>query len=348
VSATRRLTFVVDGPLDQPTGGYIYDRIVIEGLRELGFEVDVMSLRTRGAFTHLEAGARVMSRLSERGRIVVVDELCHPRTLLALAPRLVSRRATLVALVHHLAASERTGLAARARLALERPLLHAADRLIVTSETTRRAVVAAGAKSDDVVVVRPGRDRLGGRSTEPRGPLGGPVRFLFVGALTPRKDVLGLLEAYGRVADRATLTIAGPADRDHPYAAAVLRAASSVPGSVRITGTIGDDALAEELGRHDVLVLPSRHEGFGIVLAEALAHGLAVVATGVGAIPEVVRDGREAVLVPAGDTVALGAALERLVGRPELVAEMQRAALLAASELPTWADSRRAFAEALS
>jgi glycosyltransferase involved in cell wall biosynthesis len=339
-----KVTFVIDGPLGQPTGGYVYDRLVIDGLRARGASVELVHLDPRGA---LLENARVAALLARRrDGITVIDELCHPRVVLASALRLTRPR-RLGALVHHLAASERSGARAAARLAVERVLLDAADRAVVTSETTRAVLVRAGVAPSRIHVVRPGKDRLGQRSTPPDPPADGRVRFLFLGSLTPRKGVLELVDAFGGVAGSARLTLAGPDDRDPAYAAAVRSAAAHAGADIRITGVLDDEALARELSCHDALVLPSRYEGFGIAVAEALAHGLAVIASSAGALPEVVREGEEAILVPPGDRRALMGALATLTRDRARLAGMQEKALERAGELPTWADTQEEFAAAI-
>ncbi|MDC0747233.1 glycosyltransferase family 4 protein [Polyangium mundeleinium] len=349
-----RIAFVVDGPLDQPTGGYLYDRIVASGLRARGCHVDVVNLDVRGPLAPLRENARLLGLLAPRASsprvhdVVIVDELCHPRAVFAAALRARSPASPrLVTLLHHLAASERTGASANLRLALERVLLTASDHVVVTSETTAGVAVAAGITRDRITVVPPGRDRLGARGTPPARSPGAPVRLLFLGALTPRKDPLALLEAFAAVAARAVLTLAGPADRDAFYAAHVLAAASRFGSRVRVTGALTDEALARELGAHDVLVLPSRYEGYGIALAEAVSHGLAIVSCNAGAIPEVVRHGEEALLVSPGDPRALEDALVRVVSDEQRLDAMQHAALQRAATLPTWAHTQDAFCRAV-
>ena len=345
------ITFLVDGALDQPTGGYLYDRIVIDGLRDRGASVQIESLAVGGAITTALENGRVALRRAREPRcgLVIVDELCHPRTALASLIHRVRPRARLVALVHHLGASERSGPSARARLALERLLLDAAWRVIVTSETTLRAVAAAGVEPTRIRAVLPGCDRLGERRDPPLPSVDGRVRLLFLGSLTPRKGVIALVHAMSAVSARATLTLVGPADRDLAYAAEVRAAITRSPARdrIRVTGALPDAGVAAALASPDLVVLPRLHEGFGIAIAEALAHGLGVIATTAGAIPEVVRDGREAILVPPGDERALAAALVRAVDDPALRAAMQAAATARARALPRWKDTQREFAEAL-
>ncbi len=349
MGAAPRVTWVIDGALDQPTGGYLYDRLVVDGLRARGFDLRLQQLTTGGALHTLRESARVAaawSRLPD-GALLVVDELCHPRVALAAALPRTKRALRLVALVHHLAASERSGLSSRARLALERVLLDASALMITTSHTTRRVLIAAGLPASRVVVILPGRDRLGTRDAPPDPSPDGALRLLFIGAITPRKGVLPLVRAFASIAPRASLTLVGPVDRDPRYASAVRAEIARSSGAIRLTGHLDDEALRVELGRHDLLVLPSLYEGFGIVLAEALSHGLGVIATTAGAIPEVVRDGEEALLVPPGDERALARALARVAADRARVTAMQAHALTRAHALPRWRDTQARFAEAL-
>jgi len=167
-----------------------------------------------------------------------------------------------------------------------------------------------------------------------------------VGHWTPRKGILEALAALGRVSAGVTLDLVGEQGRDHAYAARV-RAALRDPalkGRVRAHGRVSDAALAALYQDADALLLPSSHEGYGMVLAEALAAGLPIVATRVGAVPEVVRDGLEAELVAPGDVAALAQAIQRLVDSPADRAARSRLALEHAASLPSWDASIARFA----
>jgi len=162
---------------------------------------------------------------------------------------------------------------------------------------------------------------------------------------TPRKGMLDALAALQQTSSSVTLDLVGETDRDPVYAARVRRAlaAPDLAGRVQVHGQVSAERLAELYDEASVLLLCSRHEGYGMVLAEGLAAGLPIVATRVGAVPEVVRDGLEADLVEPGDLAGLARALERLDGDP---AERQRRAVLArerAASLPTWNDGIAAF-----
>jgi glycosyltransferase involved in cell wall biosynthesis len=128
-----------------------------------------------------------------------------------------------------------------------------------------------------------------------------PPEVLFAGRLSPEKGILDLLAA---AADDMKLTIVG----DGP-----LR--DKVPGAV---GFVPHDELGPLYDRAAIVAVPSHREGFGVVCAEAMAHGRPVVAGAVGGLLDLVVDGQTGVLVPPHDVAALRQALLRLLADRQL------------------------------
>jgi glycosyltransferase involved in cell wall biosynthesis len=339
------LDFVVPGPLDQRTGGYIYDRRIIQGLRACGCTVRVHELA--GRFPQADAlacaaAAAVVERIPP-GALLVIDGLA-----LAAFVALGDRLPPWVALVHHPLALE-TGLtvaAAQEFAELERALLPRAAGVIVTSPRTRQDLGAYDLDDTRIAVVVPGTDP----APFVRGSGGPGMALLCVASLTPRKGHLVLLEALQELVDLDWhLTCVGSAERD-PACAHSIGAAIDRLGLREHVTLIGEQAEAD-LGpfydRADLFVLPSYHEGYGMVLAEALARGLPVIATTAGAIPDTVPPDA-GVLVPPGDAQALAAALREVMGAPELRAKLSTGAWAARRNLPSWDQARRRFAAALA
>src|SRR5439155_4341197 len=150
------------------------------------------------------------------------------------------------------------------------------------------------------------------------GPEADPPGVLYAGRLSPEKGILDLVEA----ARGLPLVVVG----DGP-----LRA--SVPGA---RGFVPHEELVGCYERAAVVACPSRREGFGVVCAEAMAHGRAVVATAVGGHLDLVEDGETGLLVPPGDRDALRTALERLLSDPELRRRLGAAARERARERFSW------------
>jgi glycosyltransferase involved in cell wall biosynthesis len=176
-------------------------------------------------------------------------------------------------------------------------------------------------------------------------PESAAVRLLLVGHWTPRKGILTALDALERAPEHVTLDLVGEQDRDAAYAAQVQSRLThpDLTGRVRVHGRVSDRQLGALYAAADALLLTSTYEGYGMVLAEALAAGLPIIATRVGAVPEVVRDGYEAVLLPPGDVAALTRAIAVLAADPAVRVRRSQCARERARSLPGWSESVAAF-----
>jgi glycosyltransferase involved in cell wall biosynthesis len=188
---------------------------------------------------------------------------------------------------------------------VERALAHLCDAVVCVSDYEMRAAVRCGLPRDRLVLVCNGIPREAPKAADYSAEVEWPSgvrRILFVGRFDRQKGVDVLLEALGQLRGEAFAYLAG---------AAVLRdsAAMKVPDNVRLTGWLTSTQLEAFYRTADVLVVPSRWEAFGLIAAEAMRAGLPVIATRVGALPELVEDGVTGVLVPPDDSRALVAAL---------------------------------------
>jgi glycosyltransferase involved in cell wall biosynthesis len=343
----QHLAFGVPGNLDTPTGGYRYDRRIIAELRELGWQVDVVDIGDSFPFPNAAQRATALARLwaLPAGRPVVLDGLAFGALPEAGA---LQSRAPLIALVHQPLALDPGLHAVQADTfrETERAALTAAARVVVTSEATARIVIADyEVPSQRVAVVRPGNDPV----PPAPGSRDGIVRLLSVGSVVPVKGYDVLIAALATLRSLPwQLTIAGDLTRDAAAAAQLEAdiAVSSISDRVELLGAVQPEAVIELYLACDLFVLASRFEGYGMALAEAIAHGLPVVSTLAGAIPNTVPAGT-GLLVPPNDVTALANALRRLItGRTE----RHRLALnarAAAAQLPTWQESARMFAVAV-
>lgn len=344
------LELVLAGDPETRTGGYEYDRRVVAGLRALGWDVRVHALADRFPWptaADCAEAARTFAALPDGAR-VLVDGLAF-----GALPEVAAKEAgrlRLVALVHHPLASE-TGLRPDEQELLRRSeegSLAAARLVVVTSAATAAALAAYGVTRPGAVVVEPGTDGAPqARGTAARG--GGPVRLLCLGTLTPRKGhdlLLGALAALRHHDWR--LDCVGSATRSPATAAALAgRVADLGLGDwVRLHGELSPAALAVAWDAADLLVSPSHHEGYGMAVAEALAHGLPVVATDVGAAAGLLGEGA-GLVVPAQDQPALEGALARLLGDGATRARLAAGAARARLRLSTWAQASQRLAAAL-
>jgi glycosyltransferase involved in cell wall biosynthesis len=343
-----RLVFAVPGDLATPTGGYGYDRRMIAELRGLGWEIDLLDLGEDFPWPSDATRAAATAQLLAvpAGRPIVIDGLALG-VLPEAALRLAGRN-PLLALVHHPLALEwgLSPMQADALRASERTALATVKAVVVTSTATAKLVASDyGVPAEHIIVARPGSDPV----PLAHGSQDGVVRLLSVGAVVPRKGFDLLIPALATLGDLAwTLTIAGDRTRD-PDCAARLDAdiaRHALGHRIEVTGAISPQGLAALYDQADMFVLASRFEGYGMAYAEALAHGLPVIGSKAGAIPDTVPP-EAGLLVDAGDVAALAQALRRVIGDTDLRRRLAGAARAAAPLLPTWRQSANIFARAL-
>lgn len=344
----RTLYVVVPGDIDTKTGGYGYDREVMAGLTARGWTLHLISLPGDYPLPTLdeqEAAAALFASIPDGAR-VLVDGLA-----LGVLPDVAAQehaRLRLVGLVHHPLGLETglDGLVAQLLIATEEEALRHVRGVVVTSRGTVDAVRELGVPADRVAVVEPG--------TAPAplawGSRGGTPHLLCVASITPRKGhdtLLDALEQLQHVDWR--LTCVGGFDRHSAYAARLRDrvAAGSLAGRVTLAGELAGAPLEAAYDSADLFVLPTRYEGYGMVVAEALARGLPVVSTPTGAIPELVGD-TAGVLVPADDAVALAEALQRMLCEPDALNALREGAARVRATLPTWENAALAMEDALT
>jgi glycosyltransferase involved in cell wall biosynthesis len=341
------LAFLVPGALDQVTGGYLFDRRIVGGLRRSGRSVTVVELA--GTYPMADdaahaATASAFGRLAD-GSAAAIDGLALPGAEHCLEA--AAERLRIVGFIHHPLALE-TGLTApaQARLAaLEARLLPLLRGAICPSAETARALVGYGVPAERIAIVPPGTDKP---PTPAPHRASRPIQLLCVATVTPRKGHLLLIEALASLADLDwRLLCIGSLERD-PASTEALRRAIARHGlgeRVTLAGEWPPERLAEAYQAADCFVLPSFHEGYGMAFAEALAHGLPIVATRGGAIPDTVP-AAAGLLVPPGDAPALEAALRRVLADDALRLELAAGAARAGALLPGWDDAVRGWGEA--
>lgn len=345
--AARSCHLLFPGDWHALTGGYGYDRRIVAGLRENGWQVEVLALDASFPRPTADAQAkaeRAVAALPD-GTLVIADGLAFG-AMPEIAQR-HARRLRWVALVHHPLHLE-TGLGDAQREALfasEGRALAAARRVVVTSAATAGHLAAFDVPPDRIAVVEPGCDPapLAAGSGE------GSLNLLCVATLTPRKGHTLLLAALAGLRDRVwTLHCVGSLARDAATAAQVREAIDTLGlrSRVHLHGELDAAALARRYDTADAFVLASHFEGYGMVFAEALAHGLPVIGTRTGAAAQLVPP-EAGVLVPPGDASALRDALAALIDDPVHRAALVHGARAARAGLPSWPDACARFTAVL-
>lgn len=338
----------------RPSGGNSYDRHVCAGLAGLGWQVRVHEVG--GAWP--AAGAAARARLAgvfadlPAGALVLVDGLIGSAAPDVLVPE--AGRLRLVLVVHMPFGETPPGHGLDDATAVrrdEQAALAAAAAVVVTSRWTRsRLIDRYGVPPQRVHVVTPGAD-----PAEPaRGTPGGGA-LLCVAAVAPHKGHDVLLAALAGVAELSwRCSFVGSLERDPGFVAGLRRAASAyrIDDRICFTGPCVGAELDRRYAAADALVLASRAESYGMVVTEALARGLPVLATEAGGVPEALghaADGRRpGLLVPVDDDRALAGALRRWLQDDALRQRLREAAAERRETLPTWSQAADALARVLT
>lgn len=348
------MTLLVPGDLGTRTGGYGYDREILAGLAGLGWTTSVCALDASFPAPTADARAHAVHTLAALpdDTLVLADGLAFGALDREAADE--ATRLRFVGLVHHPLALENGVPADRvpALVESERRALACTRGVVVTSHATVRSLAPYGVPADRIAVVLPGTPDLPiARGTRGRDAVStdAPVALLSVATLTPRKGHDVLVAALARLAHLPWhLTLAGSVTM-HPPTTAAVRAAFDAHGladRVTFAGDLDEAALRAAYDAADVFVLPTRHEGYGMAIAEAVAAGLPVVATPTGAIPALVDD-TSGVIVPIDDVDALTTALAHVIGDDHARIALAAGAARRRDTLPRWADSAIAMNDAL-
>jgi glycosyltransferase involved in cell wall biosynthesis len=262
--------------------------------------VDVKGFSAAGLIDLPAVVKELRQHIEHRQIDTVLSFLVHANVVAAMASRKVGG-------VRWLQSIQTTQPSPRWHWWAQRIAQFAAERVVVPSPSVAEAAESWADVAPDMITVIPNAvDRSAGPPPSGGAPL---TRVGFIGRLDPVKRIPDLIAAVAKLPERFTLDIWGEGGHRRAIQAAVAK--HELDGRVKLHGSIASPQQA--LGQMDVLVLPSEAEGFGLVLIEAMAAGVPVVATDVPGIRNVVTGEKTGILVPVGDPAALAAGIEHML-----------------------------------
>lgn len=358
-----RLALAIYGDISVRSGGNLYDRKLIDYLGNNSTAVDVFSFPSTGYGRSLSqnapGGIRELWETQLRQcqyDAILQDELIHPSVLGWNRELRTLAGAPLISIVHHLRSSEGwPEFEGSFYRRLEHLYLESVDGFIFNSETTKRSVESLTPLADRPnVVATPGGNRLidllspapssvAEWSAIIRRRLEHPCReILFVGNLIPRKGLLQLVDALGRLKDVSdfSLQIVGRDDADIDYVTTLHRRIRELGVQDRISfhGDLPDRDLATLMNQCHLFAMPSWYEGFGIAYLEAMSFALPVVASSHGAAGDLITSATGKLVTPRR-VDKLAQTLKQLLDNPGLLFDMSLAARAEFERFPTWEQS---------
>jgi len=337
-----KLGFLIYGSLDTLSGGYMYDRMLVDYLRQQGDTVEIISLPWRNYASHLTDNFTFA--LPPGLDILIQDELNHPSLIGA------NRRPhpyPIVSLVHHLRCSElRPKWQNDLYRVVEKKYLQSVDGFIFNSETTRGVVrgLLAGNHLPEVVAFPP-TDRFGEAISEEEiieRAKRKELNILFLGNVIERKGLITLLQALTQLPiTNYRLDIVGGLTAEPEYVTSIQTyiVNNDLSSFVFLHGALNNQPLVEQLESAHVLVVPSSYEGFGIVYLEGMGFGLPAIGTTAGAAGEVIEEGVTGFLIQPGDAQGLADRLKVLNEKRDLLLQMSLAARSRYLRQPTWKET---------
>lgn len=338
----------IPGSLEYGSGGFQYDRIIVERLRQLGEQVTVISLPWRSYARSL--GDNLGSEVARRHQpldfdVLIQDHLAHP-ALLRFNRRLRrSGRFPLVSLVHLLRWNSQDWSAPQRLLyrQVERLYFDSLDGLIGVSRYNLDLIGGLLGRGLPGVAAYPGGDHLqaeiSAAEIRQRAIHGAPLHVVFTGMVVRRKGLHLLLEALaGLPALDWQLSVVGSLVHEPAYVHRLQRMAqeAGLSGRVRWLGRLSQAEIGDLYRQAHVFAMPSLAEGYAVVYLEAMGYGLPCLATAASGAGELLRQGENGYLVQPGDTAALQAHLGELAADRWKLAEMGCAARQAYLAHPTW------------
>jgi len=342
--------FLIYDDLSTISGGYLYDRKIVEYLKSCEDKVSVISIPRKNYALNLidNCSYTLLKKLYNLDiDILIEDELNHPS--LFRINYLLTRKINypIISIIHHLRSQERcTKLLEKLYRHIEFRYLNSVNGFIYNSNTSKYTVEKLIGSIRPSVVAYPGRDQFEVNITEDdivnRVRTTEILKILFLGNVIPRKGLHILLSALDRLKiDNWILNVIGRLDSEKLYTKKVKRLIRKkrIENNVYFLGLLSDKELIQYFKRSDILVVPSFYEGFGIVYLEGMGFGIPVIATTNGGAKEIIGNGKEGFLVEPHDFVSISDYIEMLFRDKDLLLDMSINALKRYRSFHKWESS---------
>jgi glycosyltransferase involved in cell wall biosynthesis len=339
-----KIGFIIYGSLDTLSGGYLYDRQLVEYLRAQGDTVEIIPLPWRNYAAHLTDN--FFFRLPKGFDVLIQDELNHPSLILANRGK---HPYPVISLVHHLRCSElRSKWQNTFYSMIEKKYLQSVDGFIFNSKTTKNVVHKLIGNNKPNILAYPPTDRFGEPIPEEeiidRAQIS-PLRILFLGNVIERKGLHTLLRAVSIQPSAFRVDVVGSLDSEPEYERQIQKIIeqNNLSSFIFLHGALDKEPLIEKLRQAHVLVVPSSYEGYGIVYLEGMCFGLPAIGTTAGAAGEIIEDGQTGYLIKPNDSASLSRQLKTLAEERGLLTRLSFNARKRYLRQPSWEVSAKSI-----
>ncbi|MBK8420563.1 glycosyltransferase family 4 protein [Candidatus Villigracilis saccharophilus] len=332
-----KIGFIIYGSINTLSGGYMYDRKLVEYLQVQGDTVEIISLPWRYYGAHL--ADNLSFRLPSNFDIFIQDELNHPSLINANSGR---HPCPIISLVHHLRCSElRPKWQNDLYRIVEKKYLQSVDGYIFNSKTTMGVVDGLINHGKPSMVAYPPTDRFGDAISEKEietRAQSEPLKIIFLGNIIGRKGLFTLLQAVNNQKSKVVVNIVGSLTSEPAYTKKIQSFISenNLSSSIYLHGPLDNEPLIQKLKQAHMLIVPSSYEGFGIVYLEGMGFGLPAIGTTAGAAGEIIEDGKTGYLIKPNDHQSLATHISQLASDRNLLTKISINARNRYTQQPSW------------
>lgn len=342
-----RIGLLIYGDIETLSGGYLYDRKLVEHCRRQGDEVEIISLGEKPAYPKALFNNTIPDQLTELDLDVLIqDELVHPSCYRINTKLKTVLACPVVSLVHLFNCYRPAGKLKKFLYRhIERLYLNTVDALILNSRSTKtQAEELLKGTLPPHIIAYPCGDNFSLDEKEPEKADMNPdsLKVLFVGNITKQKNLHVLIEALDLSGNKKTsVTIVGNEDIDVKYVERIKHYINGrgLQAQVNFRGVVQDEALKTIYQSHDLFVMPSVNEAYGIVFLEAMQFALPVIGSNAGGSKEIIRHGGNGYLIAPGASRELAELLNTLQEDRALLKQLSERAVAAYRQHPVWQDT---------
>ena len=326
------------------SGGYFYDKKLIDYLRKKGDMVHMFFLPKRKTIHDNEMNYVQLFHTIQKKNIdlLLQDELCHPSLLYFNIYWKQNTTIPLVSVVHNLSTSLKTNdQDGRKTACLEKRYLQTIDHFILISNSVKQKVEHLLHYPVQGAIAWPGKDHLCYQTNQGTIPLSSQQVFhlLFIGNLYPHKGLHVLIKTLAQIpTEKWTLTVLGDTAVNSHYTSMIQTVVQNLhlQNHVHFEGVVSHKKVSWFLQHAHLLVVPSFYESFGLVYIEALGFGVPVLAAVNGGASEVITEGKEGFFVEFENIQQLKKHIMFFIQHPVKWKKMKQNALEKFQTLPTW------------
>ncbi|AOX00998.1 hypothetical protein BJP34_17495 [Moorena producens PAL-8-15-08-1] len=330
----NRISFLT-GAFPPNTGGEYYNYKLYERLKKSGLAPDYINLHAKRYLFKLAwipligdliVNLIMVILLTNRCNGLIVEDHYFSRYLLLfnLIHKIFNKNGKIIIILHHFDDYNSQSKFLLKKIFYryqEKACLCWADIIVTNSKFSEKEITSLNIGTKSIFVLPPALKRETLEATKNLDKNHSELKILCVGHCIPRKGIIYLIEAFSQVERQGVkIHIVGKTDKNQNYHRKVINLINKLDlkDDVILHSRLDQDGLNQLYSSSHIFVLPSLKEGFGIVLLEAMYFGLPIITTNISAMPELVQDGENGLLVPPANFQRLAQALSKLIANPEL------------------------------